>query len=62
MKSSVKKGLITFSILTGLSVSAIAAPIETTEAASSGAAVVGYFILLVALIVAPAFKGSKTAH
>jgi hypothetical protein len=64
MKSLIQKGLLTLAIIIGLQISTMAeGPVATPEAGVSGAAVVGYFLLLVAFIVAPAFKKSQhTAH
>ncbi len=59
MKSLIKASLLTLSIF-GLQISASAAPAVNSEVATSGTAVVGYFLLLVAFIVAPAFK--KSTH
>ena len=64
MKNLIQKGLLTLAIIIGLQISTMAeGTVTNTEAGTSGAAVVGYFLLLVAFIVAPAFKKSQhTAH
>ncbi len=64
MKNLIQKGLVTLAIIFGLQISAMAeGPVANSEVGTSGAAVVGYFLLLVAFIVVPAFKKSRhTAH
>lgn len=64
MKNLIQKGLLTLAIIIGLQISTMAeGTVANTEAGTSGVAVLGYFLLLVAFIVAPAFKKSKhTAH
>ena len=60
MKSLIQKGLVTLAIIIGLQVSAMAeGTVTNSEAGISGTTVVGYFLLLVACIVAPAFKKSR---
>lgn len=64
MKSLIQKGLLTLAIIIGLQISTMAeGTVAGSEAGVSGPAVVGYFLLLIAFIVAPAFKKSQhTAH
>ena len=60
MKSLIQKGLVTLAIIMGVQISAMAeGTVGNAEAGTSGVAVVGYFLLLVACIVAPAFKKSR---
>lgn len=64
MKNLIQKGLLTSAVIIGLQISTMAeGTVNNIEAGNSGVSVVGYFLLLVAFIVAPAFKKSKhTAH
>ena len=62
MKNLLKSVLMTLVIIAGLQFTATASPVTSVESASASS-VIGYFLLLLAFIVIPAFKkSSKISH